>query len=359
MKWLLYLLPFVGLVVGQRNGIRMPAEWEPHERTFLCFPASVEIWSRQLLPEVRKDVAAIAKKIAKFEPVVVFVDPTQIKIAERLLDDDRIEIVPLILDDLWARDILPVFVEETRNGQTELVATIFNFNGWGRKQYHRNDAKVAGKVASMYGMRQRIADIVGEGGSFETDGRGTLLVTESSLVNTNRNFQSKQEIERELKEVLGMRKVIWFKGVKKLDITDAHVDCLVRFVGPNTVILNRAFPGSKPDAFSRSSDEAFAVLSKTKDADGNSFRIIELFEPDPDKIIYKGNESTFLSSYVNFLVGNGFVLLPAFGDREADLAAKLVLGDAFPGREIVSVQISALASGGGGIHCATHEQPKV
>lgn len=356
MKWF-YLLLLYKLVGAQRNGIRMPAEWERHERTFLCFPTDEEIWGKELLPEVRKDVAAIANEIVKFEPVVMFADPTQTGIARKLLDE-RVEIVPMEIDDLWARDTLPVFVERENNGSEQLMGVVFNFNGWGKKQYHVNDATLARKVVSLYRMEERIATIIAEGGSFETDGKGTLLVTESSLVNKNRNEESRAEIEEELKSALGMRKVIWFKGVKGEDITDAHVDCLVRFVGPNTVILNRPFCADcEPDVWSISSDEALTVLKNSTDADGNPFVVHELYEPDPAKIIIKGDPSTFLSSYVNFLVGNGFVLLPTFGDEAADSKARSTIQELFPGRSIVSVQISAIASGGGGIHCATHDQP--
>lgn len=357
MRKLLCLLLIVEAALGQ--GItRLPAEWEPHERTFLCFPGSEEIWTEELLPEVKKDVARIANAIAEYEPVVMLVHPEDMEEAQELLDP-RVEVVSMLLDDLWARDTLPVFVQKSDNDTKQTIGVIFNFNGWGNKQDHVNDAKVAERVVSMYNIEGAVANIVAEGGSFETDGAGTLLVTESALVNTNRNLQSKAVIEAELKRRLGVRKVIWFTGVKDQDITDAHVDGLVKFVGPHTVILNRAFPGSEPDDFSRSSDEAYEILQNTKDANGNSFKIIPLYEPDPDKIIYKGNETTFLSSYVNFYIGNGFVLLPKFGDEYADAEAKSTLLEFFPERKILSIPISALASGGGGIHCATHDQPAV
>lgn len=355
---LLCLLLLLKVIVAQRDGIRLPAEWEPHERTFLCWPQSEDIWGRKLLPLVRKDIAAIANAIVEFEPVVMLVDPNQISGARRLLDS-RITIQAMKLDDLWARDTLPVFVEKKSNAMQQIMGVIFNFNGWGRKQYHRNDAKVAEKLVRLYGMEERYANIVGEGGSFETDGKGTLLVTESSVVNRNRNEESKAEIEKELKRVLGMRKVIWFKGVKSQDITDAHVDCLVRFVKPGTVILNRSFPGEPESVWSISSDEALTVLNSSTDADGNPFEVVEMFEPDPSKIKIVGNKDTFLSSYVNFLIGNGFVIVPKFGDPEADLKSQTTLQRLFPGRVIVPVEISALASGGGGIHCATHEQPTI
>lgn len=354
IKWLSLLLLF-NLIATQRNDIRMPAEWELHQRTFMCFPAE-QPWSRKILAHVRKDVATIANEIVKFEPVVMFANPTEIKLARKLLDK-RVQIYPMVLDDLWARDTLPVFVEWNNNGTERLMGVVFNFNGWGGKQYHRNDAKVAQKVVSMFNMEERIAKIVAEGGCFETDGRGTLLVTESSLVNRNRNDESKAEIEKELKRVLGMRKVIWFKGVIGEDITDSHIDGLLRFVGRSTVVVSRPFPGSDPDVWSQSSDEALTILKNSTDADGNPFTIFELYEPDRSKIIIEGDPSTFFASYINFFIGNGFVLVSEFGDAVSDAKARSILRKLFPGRKVVSVEVNALASGGGGIRCATCDQP--
>lgn len=252
-----------------------------------------------------------------------------------------------------------MFVLRTRFGVERIMGVIFNFNGWGNKQIHANDAQVARRVVEMYRMQSRTAGIVAEGGSFETDGKGTLLVTKSSLVNANRNTKSMAEIETELKEDLGVKKVIWFEGVKGKDITDAHVDCLVRFVRPGVVIVNRPFPGEPPDVWSISSDDAVSVLKTATDVDNNPFQVIDLVEPNPEKIILKGDTKTFLSSYVNFLIGNGCVIMPAFGDKEADLKAQTTIQGLFPDRKVISVLISTLASGGGGIHCATHDEPLV
>lgn len=355
MKWLCLLI-LVQATLGQ-NGVRLPAEWEPHQRTFVCFPGS-EIWPENLTEDVRADIARIASSICPFEEVVMLASPEDVEKAQSLVDP-RVKVVPMRVDDLWARDTLPVFVEKTTDGEKRVSAVNFNFNGWGRKQYCENDARVAEQVTSLYNLDGVRSKIIAEGGSFETDGRGTLLVTESSLVNSNRSTLSKPDIEHELKTQFGVEKVIWFTGVRGQDITDGHVDCLVKYIGPNKVILNRPFPGSTPDDFAWSSDEAYEILSTTKDARGNSFEIIPLYEPDPSKIIYKGNRKTFLSSYVNFLIGDKFVLLPKFGDVAADAAAVATLTPLFPDKEIIAIYISAVASGGGGIHCATHDQPRI
>jgi len=248
-----------------------------------------------------------------------------------------------------------------QTNESSVVGVNFWFNGWGNKQIHGNDSKVAESLLAHYELPCMDSGVVGEGGAFETDGKGTLLVTESSVVNDNRNKGvSKDELEKRLKASMGITKVIWFPGVKGKDITDAHVDCLARFASEGVVVLNRPYKGANDstDVWTKSSDEAKAILEKSTDASGKPFKIVELHEPHPDKISYTGkNSDTFLSSYVNYLVTNGGVVMPKFGDAEADLEAKTILEGLYPGREVVAVEINTLASGGGGIHCSTHDLP--
>ncbi|MGH3860488.1 agmatine deiminase family protein, partial [Actinokineospora sp.] len=139
------------------------------------------------------------------------------------------------------------------------------------------------------------------------------------------------------------------------DITDAHVDSLVRFAASGAVLLDRAFPDTEPDHWSRSADQAKGVLNGATDADDKPVKVVDLVQPDPDKMTGKGD--AFLSTYLNFYVASKAVFIPKFGDAAADDTAAQILRDAFPGREVVSVAIDAIASGGGGIHCATHDQP--
>ncbi|MFJ6618024.1 agmatine/peptidylarginine deiminase [Kitasatospora sp. NPDC091335] len=329
---------------------RFGAEWEKHLRTVMSWPASENVWGDQL-PDVRRDVAGLAQAIAAREPVVLMARPEQ-QDAARKACGSAVEVVPIAVDDLWARDTLPVFVEE--GGRVKGVD--FNFNGWGGKQQRGNDAKVARTVLSTYGVERIETRLVAEGGSFETDGQGTLVVTESSVVNGNRNpGMSRDEVEAELKKVLGVTKVIWLAGVKGKDITDAHVDCLARFVAPGVVLLDQAFPGTPPDVWSRSADQARAVLAEATDATGRKLQVVELQQPDPDRITGRGD--AFVSSYMNFYVGSKGVYLPKFGDSRADDRAQQILKQYFPGRETVPVKIDAIAGGGGGIHCATHDIP--
>ncbi|MER6023312.1 agmatine deiminase family protein [Streptomyces anulatus] len=329
---------------------RFGAEWDSHARTFMSWPALESVWAEDL-PYVREDIARIARAIAEYEYVVMLARPDQQKAAQRACGS-QVEVIPLAVDDMWARDTVPVFVEEGG----EVIGVDFNFNGWGDKQEHTNDARVGRTLLTKYGIPRVEAPLVAEGGSFETDGEGTLLITESSIVNENRNpGLSRDDIEADLIETLGVDKVVWLKGVRGQDITDAHVDSLVRFTAPGVVLLDQAFPGTPPDSWSRAADQARAVLSKATDARGRRFEVIDLPQPDLDRITGEGDD--FVSTYANFYLANDSVFMPRFGDRKADDRARGILQEQFPDRDIVPVVIDTVASGGGGIHCATHDQP--
>lgn len=183
------------------------------------------------------------------------------------------------------------------------------------------------------------------------------MLTESSVVNSNRNPEmDRAEIERALETAFGVTKVIWLKGVKGKDITDFHVDCIARFIAPGKVIVGR--PGANYDAndiWSQASDEAKQVLESSTDAQGRKLEIIEL--PDPNYNRIRGTQKEFLASYVNFYVANSAVFVSQFGDAQADRNAQNILAKAFPDRKIIALNTDVISSGGGGIHCATRERP--
>ncbi|MFC9559637.1 agmatine deiminase family protein [Agromyces sp. NPDC056965] len=335
---------------GETNMMRrLGAEWESHELTVMSWPTAL-IWGEDL-QYVRDDIAKLARTIAEFEPVVLLASPGDEEDAA-YESGSGVEVMTVPVDDLWARDTVPVFVEVAGG----LEGIDFNFNGWGGKQEHPNDAGVAAAVLREFEIQRVQANLVAEGGSLETDGLGTLLVTESSIVNDNRNpGLSRDEIEQRFMQLLGMKKVIWFDGVYDEDITDAHIDSLVRFVAPGVVLLDVPGPGAPDDVWSRSSDQARSVLGQATDATGRPIEVVELPQPDFSKI--RGSGDDFLASYVNFYIANGAVFVPEFGDRKADRRAQDILQDQFPDREVVPVRIDTIASGGGGIHCATHDLP--
>lgn len=327
------------------------AEWEPHQKTFMSWP-NQQIWGKDL-PYVRDDIAKLARSIADFEEVVMLASPGEEEEA-RYQCGSAVTAVTIGVDDLWARDTVPVFI----GGTGGLRGVDFNFNGWGNKQQHRNDGLVAKTLLAANGTPRIETKIVAEGGSLETDGLGTLMVTKSSVLNDNRNpGMSLEQLETGLKELLGVRKVLWFEGVYGQDITDAHIDSLVRFTAPGVVLLDAPGNGAPVDAWSKSSDQARSLLSQSQDARGKGFDVVDLPQPDFSKI--RGQDDDFLASYVNFYVANGAVFLPQFGDKKADQQAQGILQDHFPGRKVIALNIDTIASGGGGIHCATHDLPKI
>ncbi len=332
--------------VGRRFG----AEWEPHTRTFMSWPARDDVWDGYL-DDVRWNIAELARAIAYHEAVVMLARPEQADAAQRACGTG-VQVIPLPVDDLWARDTIPVFVRETGG----VVGVDLNFNGWGAKQPHGDDALVGRELLSRCRIPRTRAPFVAEGGALETDGEGTLLVTASSMVNENRNpGKSREVLAAELCDTLGVEQVIWLDGVRGEDVTDAHVDCLVRFVAPGVVLLDTAFPGAPADSWSRSSDQARQLLAEATDARGRRFEVIDL--PQPDPAVITGDGAEFVASYANFYIANGAVFVPRFGDRKADERARAILKEHFTDRDIVPVSVDEIAAGGGGIHCATHDQP--
>ncbi|MET8544095.1 agmatine deiminase family protein [Kitasatospora sp. NPDC004799] len=336
----------------------MPAETGPHARTFMAWPASAELWGEQL-PGVRQEVAEVARAVAGFEPVVLLARPDQADQARQACGSS-VEVLELKVDDLWARGSGPTFVTGPRGP----AAIDFNFNGWGDKQTHANDALVARYLLDHYRVTRVQAPVTGEGGGFEVDGEGTLLATESSWVNGNRNpGASRDRIEEDLKALLGAEKVIWFQGAAWQDLTDCHVDTLARFAEPGTVLLHRPAaaaqtdtrPDAQPDIRTAAADQAAQVLRSETDAKGRAFTVVDL--PGPDLGLVPGAGRGFLATYVNYYVCNGGVIVPRFGDRAADERAAAVIGEQHPGRTVAQVDIGRIAAVGGGIHCLTQQQP--
>ena len=328
----------------------MPDEGEPHDRTWMAFGPSEAIWGNDLLPRVREDLARVANAIAQFEPVSMLVRPKDRALAEKLCDQ-RVELVEAPLDDLWIRDTGPCFVVSDAG---RLGAVDLNFNGWGEKQVHDRDAAVAAFVARRSGATYIQSKVVGEGGGLEVDGHGTAIITESCYVNANRNpGLSRAQIETELKQRLGLRKIIWLPGIAGKDITDGHTDFYARFVKRGVVVAGL-------DSDVKSFDHAVTrahleILKRATDVDGRPLEVVTLPAPTNTRTAFASDD--FAAGYINFYVCNAGVIAPQFGDAKADTAAKYTLERLFPGRAVVQLDIDGIAAGGGGIHCATQQQP--
>lgn len=333
----------------------MPDEGDKHQRAFIAFGAQQAIWE-DFTPNVQDALGLIARTLAEFEPVTVFCREGEQDLAAEKCGTDNITFVTTQLDDIWMRDIGANFVID---GEGRLGAVDFNFNGWGNKQQHGDDAQLAALVARKTAASYIRSELVGEGGGIEVDGQGTAIMTESSWINANRNPDwSKAEIENELKARLGLRKIIWLPGIKGKDITDAHVDFYARFVKPGVVIANL---DTDPQSYDHKVTLAHLdILKNATDADGRKLQVHTLSPPmDPRQNKFSKNNPDFAAGYINYFVINGAVIAPEFGDETADTKAFDLLSELYPDREVVQLNIDAISAGGGGIHCVTSHQPSV
>lgn len=338
------------------RGWAMPAEEDPHERTWMCWPSSGEVWGSDL-PDVQDAIARVALAISAYEPVTMLARPAEADAVQDFLGDD--------VGGGGARR-RPV-------GSSTLPTLLVRDTGCGGRGTGRRTGPVqrlgrqAGPPRRTRGWLQPSArhldielidsGVVGEGGGFEIDGTGTVLAAESSWVNDNRNPSlTKAQIEERLLGVVGADRLIWVDGLAGHDITDGHIDTLARFASPSTILVDRpAFPDDDADPWVAVAARTKEQLAGANTADGDAYEVVEIVQPAEPR----GSGSSFLSTYMNYYVCNGAVIAPEFGDADADAAAKAVLAELFPDREIVQIEIDALAAGGGGIHSATQQQPAV
>ena len=336
----------------------MPEESDPHNRTWMSFIASYDIWEDRQVPEVQKNLAEIAKTIAKYEPVSLLVREQDYDLALGLLGgldshNHAIELVIFNMNDLWMRDTGPAFVLNTNGSK---AAVNFNFNGWGEDQSFALDAKVADFVAQKAAVETIKSTLILEGGCFELDGVGTAIMTESCILNDNRNpGKSKAVVETELKELLGLEKIIWLKGIKGKDITDGHTDFYARFAKPGTVVVSRDIdPTSYDYQITRDNIE---ILKAATDASNKPLELVTLDTPTQISELFGIKD--FAAGYVGYYVCNEAVIMQKFGDLNADKAARDKLAQTFPKHEIEQISIDGIASGGGSIHCATQQEPQI
>ena len=328
----------------------MPLESAPHERTLMQWPANLDIYDRASLKRVQDAIARIANCIAGYEPVAMLASGPAAASARALLSN-QIEIWDIPTDDLWCRDSGPTFV---RDGSGALAVAHIRFNGWGNKQPHDNDARIAERVAGHLSLPLIESGLVGEQGGVEHDGAGTLIAHASCWANPNRNRMGEDEIGEKLMRALGGQKMIWAPGIAGKDITDYHIDALARFVGPGKILIQLGDEIDPDDPWSVSGHETLKILERSTDARGKSLEIIRL----PDPVDIRSANADFVASYVNYYVCNGAVIAAKFGDAKADAHARELLQSLYPGRTVEMLEIDAIGESGGGIHCATQQQPK-
>ncbi|MFK7793575.1 MAG: agmatine/peptidylarginine deiminase [Devosiaceae bacterium] len=333
-------------------GFYVPDEALRHARTFMQWPVSRVVHPEaDFLTYLQETIAQIANTIVQFEPVVMLMAPEYERAARRMLSE-TVEIWSIATEDLWARDSGPLFVVD---GQGGLAIRQMNFNGWGGKQVHAEDGQIAARVAQRMELDLLDNGLVGEPGGVEADSEATLIAHESSWINPNRNSQSKAEITALLKDAYGALELIWAPGIAGEDITDYHIDSLARFTGPGDVIIQLPAAYDAEDPWIAAAYETFDILASSTDAAGRRLNLTVVVEPENVRV----SSEDFVASYVNYYVCNGAVIAAQFGDEQADDEARQALQSAYPNREIIMLNVDALGEVGGGIHCATREQPAV
>lgn len=332
---------------------RLPAEWEPHESTVMCWPARADMWG-DLYADAEEAHAEVANAIARFEPVTMLSAP---RTAERAAArcGPGVEVVELPIDDSWFRDSGPIYVVDDADTR---VATDWRFNSWGEKFLpYTDDAAAAARFATNAGHPVRSIDMVFEGGSITGDGEATLVTTTQCLMHPNRNpTMTQTDIEATLRAELGTERTIWLPhGLALDDDTDGHVDNIAAFAAPARLVLQGCDDPDEADWLRLDVDRR--VAQRALDARGRSIDVVTVPVLPFAEIDRGEGPERVVVPYLNYYLGNGFVLVPTCGHAaDADMVA--LIADQYPGREAVTLEVGAiLAAGGGGIHCITQQLP--
>ncbi len=328
----------------------MPAEWAPHERTWMAWPSSGYTLgeSETEAMEARETWAAVANAIVRFEPVSMLCESQDLEIASAFLNP-AIELIPAELNDAWMRDIGPTFVKDEAG---KLAGVNWVFNGWGAQTWATwdKDAQVARFIGDAISIETINSGLINEGGGIHVNGAGKVLLTETVQLGEGRNSNwSKGEVESEIHTRLGTNEAIWLRRGLTRDYdefgTRGHVDIVACFANENTILYHDQENPEHPDF--KISQEVRETLEKAGD-----FNLVPIAAPTT----LRDDEGFVDYSYINHYVVNGGVILCGFGDAN-DGRAIATLQAVYPEREIVLVDARPLFARGGGIHCITQQQP--
>lgn len=348
-------------------GYRMPAEWEPHEATWLAWPHNPEDWPDKFQP-IPWVYAEIVGHLARVEDVHVLVeDAAAEKRARGVLKKtganlNRAHFHWWPTDRVWTRDSGPIFVKN-RTASMPVAVTNWKFNAWAKYPDWHLDDKIPGLVAELLALPQWTPTletpagphrIVLEGGSIDVDGAGTLITTEECLLSEVQQRNpgvSRGQLEQVFHDYLGIDQVLWMNRGIAGDDTHGHVDDITRFVGPNTIVT--VIEPNQEDDNHLPLEENLDRLQSARNFEGKPFDVITL--PMPPPILFRGQRLP--ASYANFYIANDLVLVPVF-NRATDRQALNILAGAFPTREVVGIYCGDLVWGLGTLHCMTQQQPK-
>ena len=339
---------------------RMPAEWEPHEATWLGWPHEVTDWPGKF-PAIPWAFAEIVRLLSEVERVFLLVENRAAEMRVRAIlkqsgaNLEAVKFLRVQTDRGWMRDSGPICVI---NDKGEVAYSHFAFNGWAKYANHRKDALAVEKANRQLKCRawqpvHRGRRVVLEGGSIDVNGRGTLLTTEECLLSKTQERNpgfTREDYAEIFRKYLGVRKVLWLNRGIAGDDTHGHVDDLTRFVNPTTVVT--VVEADRADANYEPLQENLSRLKDMTDQDGNALRVDTL--PMPQPIYFDGQRLP--ASYANFYIANGLVIVPTFNDQN-DRVALNKLAELFPKRRVVGVACRDLVLGLGTLHCMTQQQP--
>ena len=330
-------------------GVRMPAEWEPHEATWIAWPHNREDWPGRFAP-VPWVYAEIVRKLARVERVRILVQDERLQAqARRVLERanaplDSVEFFVCPTNRVWTRDYGPIFV---RDGRGSVGITAWRFNAWAKYDDWQLDAGVPRFVGGQLRLPLSEAGMVLEGGSIDVNGDGLLLTTKECLlsdVQARNPEMGREQIEARFAACLGVRRVIWLGRGIAGDDTHGHVDDIARFVSGDTVVA--AWEEDRLDVNHEPLRENVGILRAA------GLRVVKL--PMPSPLVFDGRRLP--ASYANFYIANGLVLMPTFNDPNDRLALGL-LARVFPDREVTGINCTELIWGLGALHCMTQQQP--
>lgn len=339
-------------------GFRMPAEWEPHAGTWFTWPRPEGISFPDKYDTVPPVYAELIRHLVAVEEVYINVwDAGMESTVRAFLESQgvplsRVHFHHFQAYEPWCRDHGPIFLVRERDGRRERAIVDWGYNAWGGKYppFDLDDA-VPQHIAKLRGLPLFSPGIVMEGGALDVNGQGTLLTTKSCLLNPNRNpHLSQGDIERYLRDFLGVRHIVWLGDGIEGDDTDGHVDDLSRFVNPTTIVTviepDPADPNHAP------LQENLKLLRAARDPQGRPFRIVEL--PMPSRLEYAGRRLP--ASYANFYIANELVLVPTYRDKR-DAEALEILQLEFPRHRVVGIDSTELIWGLGSFHCISQQEP--
>lgn len=333
----------------------MPAEWEPQDAIWLSWPHNYDSWPGQFRP-VPYAFGRIVAAISRFQHV-------RINAAERLhrrakrfcekadADLSRVTFYDHPTNDAWCRDHGPIFVKNDKTG--EVALTDWAYNAWGGKYPPYDlDNRIPPLIGEKLGLRRFENDMILEGGSIDVNGQGLLLTSEQCLLNKNRNpHLSRAQIEKNLKDYLGIKQVLWVGDGIIGDDTDGHIDDITRFYKPDGFIT--CVEPNERDKNHKILAENLERLKSFRTPEGKKFSIVELPMPKP----FAFKRQRVPASYANFLIINGAVLMPTFRQKVRDTRALEIVQSCFPDRRAIGIDCYHLIWGLGTLHCISQQQP--